>query len=811
MLRVNSPGGVTTDYDLIVKFQHLLSMTQKGPPPGWKVGGNGGGGSAGGSSLPSGASFADPRIQQIYKTALNNFETAERAKANAKIQNLEAQKRQYEQELKDLLTQMNNEQRAKIHAALDEVRNNGRAWVDSVANPIKDGIDSTADWIIGQIESKIPSRAYEIPKLGEQLRGAKDSLKGAINGARSWLKLKIDWVKSQVQDAIWNFVEFLKNAYKTGGEINSSIELAAQDFNRKIEGLVGSINNWVGEFKGKILGSVEWLRNVGVDIPSIGFGQWKTPGFKWNFYESVVEPLANNLANGVKDQVNAVGNLARDALNWIKPRTQKAVAAIADAIFGDKTGHLWNQIHGVDAQIAATRTALEKAIVSEGQRILGIARQIEALLTNPEERKRVLDNLWKRGFKTIDEARIFVEQELPKISKQIKDELHKRTEQAKTIFSQLVRNVANRMTPGSTMNLSGELGIDISALIAKGKLTPGSTYEISRSLDGKTYSVTTKASVELAIEGGPNSPAGARVGVAGIAGQNLKVNFEPQATLGGGATVDVAIEHQFNEGSDDDMINLGLLVFKTLPTPGDLITDHLIEDLIGRNLSSIKPAIGGNLTGQVSIPGAEANFKEYMSFTPSGFKNGNRLTEVEVGLEIDGSLGFSDKLGIGLGGKATFSIENSSQKVEKISMKLETTVNPKFLGEFNKFVSDGKVVQRVEDAVSQFKIEGKAIIGVNLEVEIKDPGRLVPAGSSVIENIRELADSNSVSDFTGDAAKTLGSVISLIKEFRKSLTASLTLDSEQVYSVEAGGKIVVGGDLKLALGTKQSTLLWSNN
>ncbi|HIK32252.1 MAG TPA: AHH domain-containing protein, partial [Oscillatoriales cyanobacterium M4454_W2019_049] len=365
MLRVNSPGGVTTDYDLIVKFQHLLSMTQKGPPPGWKVGGGTGSGSAGGSSLPSGASFADPRIEQIYKTALNNFETAERAKANAKIQNLEAQKRQYEQELKDLLAQMNNEQRAKIHAALDGVRDDGRAWVDSVANPIKGDIDGIADGIISQIESKIPGRAYEIPKLGEQLRGAKDSLKGAINGARSWLKGKIDWVQNQVKDAIWNFVEFLKNSYKTGAEINGLIDQAAQDFNRKIEGLVGSLHNWVGEFKGKILGSVGWLRNVGVDIPSFGIGQWKTPGFKWNFYDSVVEPLANNLANGVQDKVNAVGNLARDAVNWIKPRTQQAVAAIADAIFGDKTGHLYNKIHGVDAQIAATRTATERAISNQ--------------------------------------------------------------------------------------------------------------------------------------------------------------------------------------------------------------------------------------------------------------------------------------------------------------------------------------------------------------------------------------------------------------------------------------------------------------
>ncbi|WP_348256059.1 peptidoglycan DD-metalloendopeptidase family protein [Leptolyngbya sp. ST-U4] len=44
MLRVNSPQGMTTDYDLIVKFQHKLSATQTQPlPPGWRptsIGGN---------------------------------------------------------------------------------------------------------------------------------------------------------------------------------------------------------------------------------------------------------------------------------------------------------------------------------------------------------------------------------------------------------------------------------------------------------------------------------------------------------------------------------------------------------------------------------------------------------------------------------------------------------------------------------------------------------------------------------------------------------------------------------------------------
>ena len=420
MLRVNSPKGVTTDYELIVKFKHLLSQSEKGPPAGWRVGGGNGGssgnsGSSGGAGGSRGVTFADPRIKRIYDTALNNFVIPERAKANTRIQQLGREKQSYEQELQQLLDQMNGEQRAKVHRALDGIRDERRNWVDSVANPIKNGINSTADWIINQIESKIPSQAYDIPWLGDQLRSAKDSFKGAVNGARSWLNAKVDGVKNGVKDAIWQFNEVLKNAYRTGAEINGAIETAAQQLKQTIDSLVGNINNWVNEFKGKVLDSAQWLRNVGVDIPSVGWGWLKTPGFKWNFYDSVVEPLANSIANGVRSSVNSVGDFAKGTVDWIKPRAQTAVAAVVDAIFGDKTGTLYNKIHGVDRQIEATKTGLERAIASAGQRILSIARQIEALLPYPEERKRVLDALFRRGYQTAEEALNFVKEILPKI------------------------------------------------------------------------------------------------------------------------------------------------------------------------------------------------------------------------------------------------------------------------------------------------------------------------------------------------------------------------------------------------------------
>ncbi|BBD63392.1 hypothetical protein NIES2109_62420 (plasmid) [Nostoc sp. HK-01] len=397
LIRVNSPKGVTTDYDLIVKFQHLLSRTQTQPlPPGWKPSiSNGNGSNGGGNSIPL---FAEPRIKRIYDTALNNFVIPERAKANARIQQLGREKQSYEQELQRLLDQMNGEQRAKVHRALDSIRDERRAWADSVANPIKNGIDSTADWIINQIESKIPSQAYNIPYFGDQLRSAKDSFKGAVNGARSWLKAKVDWVQTGVKDAIWQFTEALKNAYRTGAEINSVIETAAQKLKEKIDSLVGNINNWVSEFKGKILGSIQWLRNVGVNISEVKlFGKTITNGFQWNFYDSVAEPLANTLANGIRSSVTSIGDFAKGTVDWIKPRAQKAVAAIVDAIFGDKTGHLYNKIHNVDQQIEATKTGVERAIIGEANRLQG---NLNGILKNLGNTASKLVSLVKNGLIT---------------------------------------------------------------------------------------------------------------------------------------------------------------------------------------------------------------------------------------------------------------------------------------------------------------------------------------------------------------------------------------------------------------------------
>ncbi|MCU0545044.1 MAG: DUF4114 domain-containing protein [Oscillatoriaceae cyanobacterium Prado104] len=345
MLRVNSPKGVTTDYELIVKFQHKLSATQTQPlPPGWRPVGSGNSGGSGGGTRP-GATFADSRIQKIYNTALNQFETAERGKANALIRGLETEKRGYQQELNDLLAQMNAEQRTKVHTALDGVRNDAFAWLDSLGEP--NGFDN----FVNGIFDKIPSWVYGAPFIGDALRVAKDNAKGAFNGALSWIKGKVNSARNEIKNAVSWFVDALKNAYRTGGEINSAIEGLAQEFKGRIDAQVRNINNGIDWFKTEAIKNLGGLRNVGV------------PG--WNFYDNLVVPQADNLANLVKGGVGAIANSLKGTVDYVKPRAQKAVAIVVDALFGDKTGNLYNKINGIDQQIAATTRAVEERIVQK--------------------------------------------------------------------------------------------------------------------------------------------------------------------------------------------------------------------------------------------------------------------------------------------------------------------------------------------------------------------------------------------------------------------------------------------------------------
>ena len=421
MLRVNSPKGVTTDYELIVKFKHLLSRTEQGPPEGWQVGGgNNGGGVAG-------PLFSDPRIQRIYDTALKNFADPERAKANAQIAQLEAEKRSYQQQMQALLDQMNVEQRAKVHRALDDARHNANVWVDNIANPIKNTVDTLADGIINQantVADGLIGAVNNIPDFNngwvkdrkedtrKLIRQGQDAVKTEVNNARSWLKGELGKIQDGVKSAVWHFFETIKNAYRTGAEINQIIANAANTFRSAIDGAVRGTNELVGKFKGQVLSAVDWTRNLGINVA----------GFSFNAYDQLVKPAVDAISGGVSSTINGIGNSLKGITDWLEPRTQKAVADVVNALFGDQTGHLWNKIHGVDAKIEATRTGLEKAISAAKQHIANIARQIEAFLSDPEERKRVLEALWKWGFKTVEDAYNFIVKKREEVRKEIEAE-----------------------------------------------------------------------------------------------------------------------------------------------------------------------------------------------------------------------------------------------------------------------------------------------------------------------------------------------------------------------------------------------------
>ncbi|MBD2324002.1 MULTISPECIES: DUF4114 domain-containing protein [unclassified Desertifilum] len=397
MLRVNSPKGVTTDYELIVKFKHLLSQTEQGPPPGWQVGGgNGGSGGSGGGA--AGPLFSDPRIQRIYDTALKNFADPERAKANDQIAALEREKRGYEQERQALLDKMNAEQRAKVHQALDNERHKANVWVDNITNPIKNTVDSLADGIINQANSVADSLLSTVNNIWDfgnswikdrkedarnLIRQGRDAVKSAVNNARSWLKAELGKIQDAVKSAVWHFFEAIKNAYRTGGEINQIIADAANAFRSAIDRAVRGANELVGNFKGQVLNAVDWTKNLGISVS----------GFNFNAYNQVVKPAVDAIASGVSSTINGIGNSLKDITNWLEPRTQDAVAKIVNALLGDQTGNLWNKINGVDAKIAATRTGLEKAIAKESIRLKDLLNKADDLIVSVVQSPQYIDDV----------------------------------------------------------------------------------------------------------------------------------------------------------------------------------------------------------------------------------------------------------------------------------------------------------------------------------------------------------------------------------------------------------------------------------
>ncbi|MBD2515560.1 hypothetical protein H6G93_11150 [Nostoc sp. FACHB-973] len=389
MLRVNSPKGVTTDYDLVVKFQHLLSATQKGPPPGWRVGGSSNGGSSGGGSIPRGATFADLRIEKIFKEAVANFAVPERQKAKSKVDALKSERDRLESEKKALIDAKSAELRGKVHGMLDRVKSDQQGNVNGIANNIKGGIDGIANGAINLIGGLVPDWVFNLPFgvggwFRDRFNQAKGAIEGAINGARNWLKAKVDEVRKTINSAISWFIEQTKNLYFTAGEANIAIEGIANQFRGMIENTTAALNGLIGTFKGMVLGQIEWTRNIGV------------PG--WNLYDNAIVGLVNNLTNGVQDKVRDTGRFFMDRVGDAEQGVQWVIAEIGN-LLGDETGRIYNQYQD---QIRSLSSQIEGITNETDSRIRAKEAEYKNQLQNflnqlGDEGKKILDTILNFG------------------------------------------------------------------------------------------------------------------------------------------------------------------------------------------------------------------------------------------------------------------------------------------------------------------------------------------------------------------------------------------------------------------------------
>lgn len=347
LARVNSPTGITTDYNLRVRFDGIPSRTQRGN------------GSSLGGRRPT---FSDPRIERIFTQARDKFTTEQWAQAQPRINQLENEKQQKQRELDALLAQAIAEQRARIYAQLDGVRNDIQGKVSGGADNVRNVINGVADGAINAVNSLVPGWLKDILDrigLGDDVQNAQNGLRGVINDARNWLNSQVDSVRNQINGAVGQFIEMVKNAYMTGGEINQAIENAANWLKGETDRLANFLNDKIGEFKGQILGKLEWTRNI--RTPDWARG-WPINAPDWNLYDHAIVGLVNGLASGASNAVNSASNFFKDTVSVVKPLAQGAVAVIVDAIFGDRTGKLYNEINGVNQEIANIRNAVQKTI-----------------------------------------------------------------------------------------------------------------------------------------------------------------------------------------------------------------------------------------------------------------------------------------------------------------------------------------------------------------------------------------------------------------------------------------------------------------
>jgi hypothetical protein len=350
LARVHSAKGVTTTYDLKIRFDGLLSPTQTG---------NGGSSGAGGGKIKQ-PTFSDPRLEQIFVTALDKFAAEQKAQGQRQIGSLEEQKREKQRQLDALLVQAVADQKAKIYGQLDGVLNTTQGTIGRGAGNTRNLINGLADGAIRAVDSLVPGWLQEKLDwlgLGGLSKTAQDSLRQVINGSRNWLNSQVDFVRDQINGAVSRFMEMVKGSYASGSEISASIDSAANWLQGETDRLSNFLNDKIGEFKGQILGKLDWARNIRTPDWARNLG---VPD--WNFYDHGIVRLVNDLTGGANGFINGAKSFFKESINSVKPLVQGAVAVVVDALFGDKTGGFYNEINGINRQIDNIRNSIQKTI-----------------------------------------------------------------------------------------------------------------------------------------------------------------------------------------------------------------------------------------------------------------------------------------------------------------------------------------------------------------------------------------------------------------------------------------------------------------
>jgi uncharacterized protein YjbJ (UPF0337 family) len=271
---------------------------------------------------------------------------------------------------------------------LDQVKRDQQGNVNKIANDIKGGIDSVANGAINLINGLIPDWVFKTPIVGgwikDQFNKAKGDIEGAINGARNWLKAKVDEVKNTINGAIFWFIDRVKDAYFTAGEANLAIEGIAKEFRGMIENAISTLNGLIGTFKGKITGPLEFTRNIGVD--------------GWNVYDHAIVALVDNLAKGAQDVIRNTGRFLMDRVTDVEKGVQFVIGEIGN-LLGDETGRIYNdyqnKIRAIDNQIEAITNETDKRIrAKEAQYKADLEKMLNQL---GDEGKKILDPLLDFG------------------------------------------------------------------------------------------------------------------------------------------------------------------------------------------------------------------------------------------------------------------------------------------------------------------------------------------------------------------------------------------------------------------------------